>query len=311
MTARDGYDAPNRMLPSRTITTFLIALLCLIWGSTWIVIRWGLADLPPFGSAGVRFLIAAILMSIVARVARGREGGSAPPWWLSLALGSLNFGASYACVYWSETRLPSGLASILWSIFPMSMALSGHVFLPGERLHAKQWLGFVAGFAGVVLLFANDLRAIGPEAVPAGLVLCLSPLAATIGTTLAKRHGQRVSSLLLNRNGMWIGALLLCALALLLERGTPAHWTPRAIAGVAYLAAFGTVLAFGLYFWLLRHVDAYRMSLISYITPAIALFLGWLFGGERITLTIVCGSALILFGIVLVVRGRIQPSKKP
>src|SRR5262245_27831490 len=112
----------------------LTALLCLIWGSTWIVIKEGLQSLPPFTSAAARFGIAAACMSLLAAWLGAREGGSAPSLGLSLILGCLNFAASYGIVYWSETRIHSGLASVLWAVFPLLQATLGHVFLPGERL---------------------------------------------------------------------------------------------------------------------------------------------------------------------------------
>jgi drug/metabolite transporter (DMT)-like permease len=234
----------------------LIALVCLIWGSTWIVIAGGLTDLPPLTSAAARFSIAAVAMSAVAHFLRKREGGDLPPLSLSLALGGLNFGACYGLVYWSETRLPSAFVSVLWSVFPMLMAISGHFFLPGDQLRGRQWIGFAVGFLGVVLLFAMDLERIGPGAIPAGAILLASPLLAVIGTTLVKRRGAHTSSVLLNRNGMWIGAAILAAAAWLFERDAPARWTAPAVASVLYLSLAGTVLTFSLYFWLLRHTPA-------------------------------------------------------
>lgn len=318
MNARDVERGGNRRYvlplpveakqpPSPALTFALIALLCLVWGSTWIVIAGGLTDLPPFTSAAARFAISAAAMSVVAAVARKREGGERPGLGLSLALGTMNFGVCYGLVYWSETRLPSALVSVLWSVFPMLTAISGHFFLPGDRLHGRQWAGFAVGLLGVALLFATDLREIGAGAIPAGVIALASPTLSVVGTTLVKRFGTRTSSVLLNRNGMWIGAAILAAAALALERDASPHWTARAVGSVLYLSLAGTVLTFGLYFWLLRHTRASRMSLISYVTPAIALLLGGLVGRERITPYTLSGCALILGGVTLVVRGR-KPS---
>ena len=119
-----------------------MAVLCLIWGSTWIVLKGGLRDLPPFTSAGVRFLIAALIMLSVAAVLSRREGGSRPPVWLSLTQGTVNFAISYGIVYHCETVLPSGLVSLMWGVYPMLQALAGHWFLEDERLRSGQWFGF-------------------------------------------------------------------------------------------------------------------------------------------------------------------------
>lgn len=282
-----------------------VSLLCLIWGSTWLVIREGLRDLPPFTSAGARFAVAAAVMALLARRLAAREGGAAPGLRITLALGGLCFGASYGIVYWTETRLPSGLVSVLWAVFPMLMAAAGHVALPGERLRPRQWTGFAAGFAGVVVLFRTDLAAIGPGAVSAGAVLLLSPLVSAVGTVVVKREGAGVSSLLLNRNGMALGAVLLLALAAATERDAPARWSGAAVASVLYLAIAGTVVTFGLYYWVMRYAPASRLSLIAYVTPAIALSLGAAVGDEPVGWHTVAGAALVLGGVAAVLRARV------
>lgn len=289
---------------SPLIVALLIALLCAIWGSTWLVIREGLDDLPPFTAASARFLLAGCIMAALApRLAR-IEGGGPPTLGLTLAMGVLNVGASYAIVYWSETRLPSGLVSLLWAVFPILMSLVGHWFLPGEGLRPRQWAGIVIGFLGVGLLFWTDLRAIGPAAISAAAILLLSPVVSVVGTFAVKRHGAGVSSLLLNRNGMLLGGLLLTALAWVFERDAEVRWTGDAIGSVLYLSLIGSVVAFGVYFWLLRSAPAYQLSLIAYVTPVIALSLGAFVGEEPVTMFTVAGAALVLGGVGLVMRRR-------
>ena len=266
------------------------------------MIEGGLDDLPPFTAAAARFLLAAAGMTALAAWLARREGGGRPPLRLSLVLGSTNFALSYAVVYWTETRLPSGLVSVLWAVYPMAQALLGHRYLPGERLAPSQFAGFGLGFLGVVLLFLTDLREIGPGAAGAGAVLLVSPLAAALGTTYVKKHGAAASSLRLNRNGMWLGAGLLALAALLFERHAPARWTPKAVSSVLYLAVVGTVIAFGIFFWLLRHAPANRLGVISYVIPAVALALGVHFRGEPVTPFTVGGLGLILLGVSLVHR---------
>ena len=297
---------PARALPRPApwLASVCIALLCLVWGSTWVVIQEGLDDLPPLTSAAARFGLAGAAMAVLARCLREREGGADPRWWLWMTLGCGNFALSYGLVYTTETVLSSGLVSVLWGVFPMMMAAIGHWYLPGERLRAPQALGFAVGFAGLALVFATDVRSFGPGALPAALLLMLSPFVSALGTALVKRHGMAASSLVLNRNGMLVGALGLGVAALLLERGAPARWSPTAIGSVVYLALVGTVATFGLYFWLLRTIDANRMSLIAYVTPAVALTLGNLVRDEPVRPTTLAGSGLILAGVVLVVRGK-------
>lgn len=301
----EGATLPNETTtPSAALVRGLLVLLCLIWGSTWVVIKGGLRDLPPMTSAGARFAIAAVIMIGVAALLRRKEGGSRPPVWLWIVQGTTSFAISYGIVYHSETILPSGLVSLLFGVYPMLQAAAGHFFLKEEQLGGRQWLGFVLGFGGLFLLFRTDLRSFGPEGIPTGLLLFLSPLAVVVGTTLVKRYGGNVSSTLLNRNGMFFGAALLLIVALIAERDAEVAWTAPAIASVLYLAIMGTVVTFSLYFWLLRYCPAHRLALIAYVTPAIALFLGWAFAGEPVTIWTLSGAGCVLCGVLLVVHKR-------
>lgn len=276
-----------------------VALLCAIWGSTWIVIKAGLRDLPVLSSAAARFTLAAAVFVVVAPQLHRREGGERPPRWLALTMGLLSFAIPYGIIYTVETVLPSGLTSVLWAIFPMMTAVLAHQWLPGERLGARQWIGFSVGFGGVVVLFATDLRGIGPSALAAGGLLLLSPLAAALGQVVLKRHGQATSAVLVNRDGMVVAAGALWLVALPLEPLSAAVPSSAAIGSVAYLGLVGTVVAFGVYFWLLRWVSASRLSLIAYVTPAIALWLGFAVGDEPLRGSTLAGTALILLGIAL------------
>ncbi len=295
--------------PSPFLIRALLTLLCLIWGSTWLVIKEGLQDLPPFTSAGVRFAIAAIIMVGVAALLGSREGGSKPPVWLWLVQGTTGFAMSYGIVYHAETVLSSGLVSLLFGVYPMLQAIAGHFFLEGERLRGHQWFGFLIGLAGLFLLFQTDLRSFGPEGVPTGLLLFLSPVSVVIGTTLVKKYGAGSRSTLLNRNAMFFGAGLLLLTAAIVERDAQVTWTAPAIASVLYLAIMGTVVTFSLFYWLLRTCPAHRMALIAYVTPAIALLLGWAFADEPITAFTLSGAACILFGVVLIVH-RTAPARR-
>ena len=200
----------------------------------------------------------------------------------------------------SPSMNPISYTSVIWAVYPMLIAVAGHFLLPGERLRPRHWAGFALGFVGVVLLFLTDLRDLGPPAVQAGAILLLSPLSAAVGQTLVKRHGERVSSVLLNRNGLIGGAVLLCLAGLTLERGAPLRWTGQAVFSVAYLSIMGTVVTFGLFFWLLRYASASKLSVIAYLAPMIALVLGWAVRDESVTGTILAGSALVILGVVLV-----------
>lgn len=296
--------------PSPFRTNLLITLMCLIWGSTWIVVKKGVEDLPPFTAATLRMGLAGVAMAIVAAFLRKRESGRKPPFWLSVTMGLGNFAITYGIVYWASEILPSGVIALLWAVFPMMMAIAGHFYLDGEKLHARQWLGFLVGFAGVFVLKADlqDFKAtaestsalaISPPMV--ALIVLLSPLAACIATAVIKKHGSDVSSNLLNRDGLLVSAVPLLAMWLAFERDAEFEWTGFGIFSIGYLALVGTVVTFGIYYYLLRYAPAYKLSLIAFITPAIAMFMGTVFGDEELSNKILGGAACILAGVLLVV----------
>lgn len=279
-----------------------VAVMCLVWGSTWIVLQAGLEEMQPFGSAALRFLLAGILMAPIAPWIARREGGQSPTWDLVMAMAIGNFALSYGIVYWAEMVVPSAHAAILWGSFPLVTALVGHVYLPASRIVGTQWIGLLLGFAGVMALLATDLEALGGDAVTRGAVLLASPVVSALATAYIKKHGQDVSAALLNRSALVVGGLLLWGAAWVFEGGAAWPSTPRGWFTIVYLGAFGTVLTFTLYFWVLRQASAVSLSLIAYVTPAIALVLGVFVGGEKVTVWTGVGLALILVGCAAVLR---------
>jgi len=294
--------SPPANAPSRLTVFCLAALVCLIWGSTWLVIKLGLRDVPPFTGASLRFVISGSCMAALVWLLRHRESKARPPWPAVVSQGLLQFGFNYAVVYVSETIIPSGLVSVLWAVFPLCVALASHFIVKSAYLSGRQWLGMGIAFLGVASLFVTDIASLSSAAIPMGLLVLSSPILVTVPTLLIKKTAHNANLLILNRDSMWIGAVILGALAFMRESGAALHITPLAIFCILYLAIPGTVVTFGVYLWLLRHVPAYRLSIVSFVTPAIALLVGALFGGEPLTLATAVGSTLVLAGIFLVLK---------
>lgn len=294
---------PNRPdIPRSSLVIFaLITVLCLVWSSTWWVIRICLEEQPPLSSAAVRFVIAGIAMAAVTPMLRKRENAPPPPTWLWIVCGITNFGAGYGILYCAETVVPSGIAAVLWAVFPLLMAGSAVCFL-GERLTAKQWLGFGVSFGGIVAVFSGDLGGIGEHNIGYAWLLLLSPIIAAIGTTLVKKYGSNSSSVVLNRNGMLLGAAMLLLAAFVREDPLAMTWSLRATLATIYLAVFGTTMTFGVYFWLLRTAPASMLALINYVIPVLAMLLAELVGDGSHGSMAWLGAGCVVFGIALVVR---------
>lgn len=279
----------------------LVTILCLVWSSTWWGIRICLEEQPPLSSAAVRFLIAGIAMAAVAPRLQKREQAPPPPTWLWVVCGLTNFGAGYGILYWAETVVPSGIAAVLWSIFPLLMAGCAVMFL-GERLSVRQWLGFTVSFAGVVVVFSGDLGGIDPSQVGYAWLLLLSPVLAAIGTTLVKKYGSKTSSVVLNRNGMLLGAAMLLACAFIWEEPLNMRWSLRVTMATLGLALLGTTMTFGVYFWLLRTAPASMLALINYVIPVLAMGLAAIVGDGDHGFLAILGAGFVVLGIAMVVR---------
>ena len=293
---------PAHRAPSALVAYVLLGLTCLAWGSTWLVIKWGIHDLPPLTAAALRFLVAGSVMAALAPVLVPREGGARPPRSVVAAQALCQFVLNYALVYYAETVLPSGLVSVLWSVFPLLVALGGHFVTKAERLEPRQWLGGVLAFSGVVLLFITDVSHISQSAIAWGLLVLLAPLATTASTLLIKQRAAGASSILINRDSMLLGSGLLFVLAFVFERDAPRSFSPAALGSIAYLALVGSVFTFGVYMWLLRHLPAFLLSLTSFVTPVLALSFGALAGGEPLALHTLAGAALVLAGVALTLK---------
>lgn len=276
---------------------------CAIWGSTWLVIRLGVRDLPPLTFAAIRMgLACAILTTIALRRARSRPAGGK---WRRIAwAGFLQIGVSYAAIFLAARRIESGLSAVLFSSFPIWVGLFAHFALPDERLTARTIAAAVVGLAGVAVIEGPAaVRAVGGgEAGPlltGGLLVLVSAVSAAWANVYLKKHLSDIDPAVNVWGETLAGSLFLAALALLFERGEPAHWTPAAIAALAYLAIPGTVLTFVALFWLVPRVPVSVIGTIPLVDTVVAVALGAVVLGEALPLRVLGGAALILVGVVL------------
>lgn len=288
----------------RVVQGTLVALLCFVWGSTWLAIKVGLTDLPPFLGAGVRFTIASAILVGVGR-ARGVPFPRAHRAHLLLLLvGLSSFWASYGIVYWAEQYIPSGLTAVLFATLPFFTLAFAHLIIPAERMTGRRLLGVVIGFLGVLLVFRGDLAVEHPRGAMAAGLLLLSPLLSAAGNVAVKRWGRDLDPYQLSTLPMVYGAVALLATSLWAEDLARAAWTPAAVGSVLYLAVFGSALAFVVYYTLLREVPVTTLNLISYVFPIVALVLGYLVLGEVLDRLTLAGAGLVLVGIAIATRRR-------
>lgn len=277
-------------------------ILCGIWGSTWLFIKLGLEDLPPLTFAGTRFLLAALILSLMI-LARGvRWPRSRHDWTIIATVGVLQFSLNYGLVFWGEQHISSGLAAVLQSTFPAFGLVIAHLYLPGEQMTKVKVIGVLLGVLGVAVIFSDQLSIAGTMALLGSVALVLSALFGSYGNVLVKAYGQKIDPQVLAAGQMLCGFPPLLVLGLLTE-GNPFRfrWTVTAALSLAYLVIVGSVIAFALYYWLLRNMDVTKTMLIALVTPAVAVVLGMIVLGEKLNWRLFAGGACIISGLALIV----------
>ena len=280
--------------------TFLaIVLMCIIWGLTWVAIKIGLEDLPPFLAAGVRFVFASFLLWPVVFLRRANLPKTWPEVKKILVPGFFIYGINYALVYWGEQYIGAGLAAILFASLPFLVALFAHYMLPNEKMTFLKLAGLTCGFLGIVFVFYGGLS-FGSDSYLGMLALLGSSLSAAYANILVKRDLHYTDPVLATAMQMSLGALLLLGLGTLEESWQNFHLTTKALGSLLYLSIFGSAVAFSLYFWALKKTEATKMSLIAFVTPLVALVGGHFILDEPITGRLAAGSLLVLAGILII-----------
>ncbi|HEV8426959.1 MAG TPA: EamA family transporter [Pyrinomonadaceae bacterium] len=277
-------------------------ILCGIWGSTWLFIKLGLADLPPITFAGIRFVIACTILLFFILIRRIQLPRARRDWILLAITGILSFGLNYGLVFWGEQYISSGLAALLQATLPAFGLVFAHFHLPGERLSWTRIGGVVLGVFGVGVVFSNQLTVAGSRALAGCVALILSAMFAAYSNVLVKRYGKNLNPAVLSAGQMFFGLLLLLSVGIPLE-GNPLrfHWTPMAMIAMLYLAIVGSVIAFLLYYWLVLNMDVTKSMLIALVTPVVAVLLGIIVLDEEFGWRTLAGGAMIMLGIGLIV----------
>jgi drug/metabolite transporter (DMT)-like permease len=286
-------------------------ILCGIWGSTWLFIKIGLADLPPLSFAGIRFLLATLILTVIVLVRRIAWPRTRREWILIAVVGLMQFTFNYGLVFWGEQHIPSGLAAVLQSTFPAFGLVIAHFYLPQERLSFARAGGVFLGILGVGIIFSNQLSVAGTLALLGSIALVLSAVFGAYSNVLVKAYGTAIDPLVFAATQMLIGLVPLLIIGIWLE-GNPLHfhWTTKAVVCLAYLVVVGSVIAFGLYYWLVHQMDVTKTMLIALVTPVVAVILGMLTLHEKLNWRLFAGGACIISSLGFIVwRGRRRGTK--
>jgi drug/metabolite transporter (DMT)-like permease len=308
MTSRTTWGRP----PSWKI--FLaFAIIYIVWGSTYLAIRVGVREFPPFLMAGLRFTAAGVAMWAWMRVS-GVPAPNRREWRGALLLGTLMFLIDYGCLFWAETRVPSGIAAVILAMIPVTITLLEIIFLRTQRLTVRLGFGLVVGIIGVAVLM-NPSRSLGEAPIdPRGAVaLLVSCCSWSVGTIVTKRLTLPESKAMSAATQMLCGGVQLLLLAAV--AGEFAGFHPQTISRAAwfsliYLIVFGSIVAFTAYVWLLHYESPTKVGTYAYVNPIVAVILGALLGGEVVGRRTGLGTVLILVGIVAITAAKAKLAER-
>ena len=292
--------ATPRLKPSTSVALALVALY-LIWGSTYLAIRYVVEGLPVFLSGGVRYVLAGGLLYVILRM-RGARAPTRREWLGALPVGVLMFVGGNGFVALAEREVASSVAALVVAVTPIFASTMG--LWVGERPSARQWLGMVIGFGGVLVLSLGDLRA-----TPSALFMLLgATICWALGTQLSKRLPS-APSFMSAATQMLTGGVALLGLGFARQESMPHEWTALAVGSLAYLVVLGSLVAYSAFNFLVRNTSTPIAMSYAYVNPVVAVILGTLVGGEALGPSTFAAGALVLLGVALLVTGR--PRRTP
>ena len=294
------------MTRDRALAFAAFAVVCTVWGTTYLAIRIAVETIPPFLLTAARFVIAGVILFVIAWIR-----GDRPPRDTRLlanvaVVGLLMVGIGNLSVVWAEQWVPSGIAALLVATAPFWVALIELLRRGGERIDMRRGAGMLIGFIGVALLVTpggaggtHDIHfLLGALAIQAGCV------GWQLGTVRGKYMLASVPPLMSSALQMLSGGLALTVIGIAIGELPRFAVTPRTFTALAYLTLFGSVLTYTAYVVALKSLRTTTMSLYAYVNPVVAVILGRIVLGERLTWVSVVAMCVILAGVALVQTAR-------
>jgi drug/metabolite transporter (DMT)-like permease len=303
---RQVIDQLSARPPSNISIVAAFGAVYIVWGSTYLAIRFAIETIPPFLMAGTRFLIAGSLLYVWTR-SIGAPKPTALHWRSAVIIGALMLLLGNGGVTWAEQVIPSGIAALLIATVPIWIVLIDWLWHRAARPQPRIIIGLVIGVigAGVLTGPAGFTGTSGVDPLGA-LALLIATISWGFGSLYSRRAPLPSSPLLSTAMEMLAGGFLLCCLAVF--TGEPARLNLDALSFksllcLGYLVVFGSLIGFTSYIWLLRVTSAARVSTYAFVNPLIAMFLGWAIAGEALTFQTLLAAGIIVIAVFLIVTG--------
>ena len=284
-------------------TLLAFAIIYFVWGSTFLAIRVGVHEVPPFLLAAMRFLIAGLVLYGWV-MARGERSPNVRQWASVTLLAILIFVCDYGLLFWAEQRVPSGIAAVMLATIPVFMALSEILFLRTQRLTPRLALALLVGIAGVGVLMSRSLNLGGaPIDTKGAAALIFAAMSWSIASALTRKLPLPTSKVMSSGAQMLVGGVLLSLTSAALgefRNFHPATVSRGAWLSLLYLIVAGSIIGFTAYVWLLHHESPTKVGTYAYVNPVVAVIIGYFLGGEPLGLRTLLGTLFVLISVVVI-----------
>ena len=279
------------------------AIIYFVWGSTFLAIRVGVREVPPFLLAGMRFVVAGGVLYGWMR-ARGTPSPTSREWGAASLLAVLIFVFDYGLLFWAERRVPSGIAAVMMATIPVFMALGEIVFLRTQRLTLRLGLSLLVGMAGVAVLVGRAMSlGEAPIDTAGACALIFAAISWSVAASLSRKMPLPAAKAMSSGAQMLAGGIFLTLTAALLGefRGFHVQAVSRgAWLALAYLIVAGSIVGFTAYVWLIHHESPTKVGTYAYVNPVVAVLVGYFLGGEAIGPRTIVGTLLVLVSVVVI-----------
>ena len=277
----------------------LYILLCIIWSTTWSVIKIGLDGTPPVVGLATRFAIASAILFLIIIFKKIKIVINKETVKLYLMVGVFNMAISYFCTYWGTQFIPSGLTSIIWSGMPLLTGICAHFVIHEDRLGINRIIAILVSMCGMILILSDQKLLFKREMVIGSFVVVFAVIFGVLPNIYTKIKGDIYNPIVLTAVSLAIAAIFHSVLATFLDQWQFAVWGTKNIFSIVYLGVFGSAVTFSIYFTLLKQISVIKMSFITFITPVFATIIGAVILKEIITVREIIGMLIIFTGIFL------------
>ncbi len=286
------------------------AIIYFVWGSTFLAIRVGVREVPPFLLAGMRFLVAGVVLYGWMR-ARGTPSPTLREWRAASLLAFLIFVLDYGLLFWAEKRVPSGIAAVMMATIPAFMTISEILILRTQRLTIRLAIALLVGLGGVAVLVSHALSfGEAPIDTVGACALVVAAMSWSVAAALSRKLPLPSAKVMSSGSQMLAGGVLLTVTAALLGefRGFQMQAVSRgAWLALLYLIVAGSIVGFTAYVWLIHHESPTKVGTYAYVNPVVAVLVGYFLGGETIGARTIFGTLLVLISVIVITT---TPAKK-